>query len=313
MKTTLLALPLMALLAPTPDASAQPRRAKLPPPTPPKGTTVHRDLAYVPNGHAKQKLDLYLPSGAVTARTKRPLVIYIHGGAFKFGDKKSAFLPVRLLSKGYALASLDYRLSGDALFPAQIQDCKAAVRWLRANAARYGIDPSRFVSFGESAGGNLAALLGTAGPSKYLDVGPNLKYSSVVQGVVDLYGPTDFLQMDAHRVEGGDEHNPADSPESLLIGGALQENPDKVARANPITYVSRQSPPFFIAHGTKDSVVPFHQSEILASALKRAGRKVTLLPVLGVDHGFRGATPAQLRQIDAGADAFLKSVFAARR
>jgi acetyl esterase/lipase len=206
---------------------------------------VLRDLAYVPNGHAHQKLDIYLPPTTRETQTKRyPLLVYVHGGAFMFGDKNSAFLPVRMLSQGYALASLDYRLSGDALFPAQIEDCKGAVRWLRAHAAQYYLDDDCFVAWGESAGGNLAALLGTTGQTKSLDVGPNLEYSSAVQGMVDYYGPTDFLQMDAHRVAGGDQHDPTSSPESRLIGGAIQENKEKVEKANPITYVSDETPPF---------------------------------------------------------------------
>ena len=288
---------------------AQPPRPRLPVPVPPEGTAIHRDLAYVPNGHPRQKLDLYLPPGAAAApQTKRPLIVYVHGGAFLGGDKNSPFLPVRLLSKGYAVASLNYRLSGDALFPAQIRDCKAAVRWLRAHAPGYGLDPARFVAWGESAGGNLAALLGTAGDVKTFDAGENLAHSSAVQGVVDHYGPTDFLQMDAHRVPGGDTHDPADSPESRLVGGPIQKNKEKVAWANPITYVTRDDPPFFIAHGDKDRAVPFHQSELLYAALKKAGVRATFLPVPGADHGFKDATPEQARQIDEATDAFLRAI-----
>ena len=160
----------------------------------PSGVNTLHDLAYVPNGHPRQKLDLYLPPGG---GAKRPLIVYVHGGAFMFGDKSSGLMPMRLLTKGYAIASLDYRLSGDALFPAQIQDCKAAVRWLRAHAAQYRLDPARFVAWGESAGANLAALLGTAGQTRTFDVGANLRYSSAVRAVVDYYGPTDFLQAES--------------------------------------------------------------------------------------------------------------------
>ena len=295
-------------------ANAQPKKMpNFAPPTPPQNTKIIRDLAYIPDGSERHKLDLYLPPDTATATGSLPLIVYVHGGAFMFGDRNSAFLPVRLLSRGYAIASLDYRLSGDAPFPAQIEDCKAAVRWLRAHAAQYNLDANRFASWGESAGGNLAALLGTAGASKTFDVGANLEYSSAVQGVVDLYGPTDFLQMDAHRLPGGDQHNPADSPESRLIGGALQKNKAKVERANPISYVSGATPPFFIAHGKQDHVVPLHQSQLLVVALVQAGVPVNFLPVSGADHGFKNATPAQLQQIDNATDAFLKELFGTPR
>ena len=151
---------------------------------------------------------------------------------------KADGVPVEYLSLGYAVASIGYRLSGDAIWPAQIEDCKAAVRWLRANARTYGIDPDRFAAWGASAGGHLAAMLGTAGGVKEFEVGENLNVSSRVQAVVDYFGPTDFLQMDAHRLADGQVHDPADSPESQLIGGALQQNKDKAARADPITYVT---------------------------------------------------------------------------
>jgi acetyl esterase/lipase/cyclophilin family peptidyl-prolyl cis-trans isomerase/catechol 2,3-dioxygenase-like lactoylglutathione lyase family enzyme len=249
-------------------------------PVAPEGVTVRRDIAYVAAGHARQKLDLYLPK----AEGPLPLIINIHGGAFRMGSKEDG-VPVEYLSLGYAVASIGYRLSGDAIWPAQIEDCKAAVRWLRANARTYGIDPDRFAAWGASAGGHLASTLGTAGWVKEFEVGENLEVSSRVQAVVDYFGPTDFLQMDAHRLANGQVHDPADSPESQLIGGALQENPDKAARANPITYVTRDAPPFLICHGDADPLVPHHQSELLEAALRRAGVPVTFYTVTGAGHG----------------------------
>ena len=201
---------------------------------------MHHDLAYVPDGHPRQTLDLYLPRDARGA----PLIVMIHGGAFLFGDKGGEDVG-KFLRAGYAVASLNYRLSQHALFPAQVEDCKAAVRWLRAHAADFGYDPDRFGAYGKSAGGYLAAMLGTTGETTTFDVGENLSFSSRVQAVVDYFGPTDFLQMDAHRVPGGDLHDGADSPESRLIGGPIQENPAQVQRANPITYVTPSAPPFF--------------------------------------------------------------------
>ena len=212
---------------------------------------------------------------------------------------------------GFAVAGVAIRSSAHAQFPAQLYDVKAAIRWLRAHAAQYHLDPAHIGIMGDSSGGWTAAMAGVTGGVPELEgdiglAGP----SSRVQAVVAFYPPTDFLQMDAHRVPGGDAHNPADSPESRLIGGAIQENKEKVRRANPITYVSRNAPPFFIAHGTNDRVVPFHQSELLHAALRKAGVKSTFLPVRSADHGFKDATRAQIRQIDVGTDTFLRGVLA---
>lgn len=246
----------------------------------PAGAVVHRDLAYVPNGHERQRLDLYLPKEG----SSLPLIIYIHGGAFRMGSKEQG-APTEYLTQGYAVASINYRLSQHAKFPAQVEDCKAAVRWLRAQAAEYRLDPSRFAAWGPSAGGHLAAMLGTTGDTKGFDVGAHLDQPSRVQAVVDYFGPTDFLQMDAHRLPNGMLHDPADSPESELIGGAIQENKERTARANPIVYVSAGDPPFLICHGDQDPLVPHHQSELIEAALKRAGVPVKFYTVKGAGHG----------------------------
>jgi acetyl esterase/lipase len=247
---------------------------------PPEGAVVYRDIVYVTDGHERQKLDLYLPASG----TNLPLIINIHGGAFRMGSKEQD-VPLEYLKSGYAVASINYRLSQHEKFPAQIQDCKAAVRWLRAHAADYRLDPLRFAAWGASAGGNLAALLGTTGDTREFDVGANLDQSSGVQAVVDYFGPTDFLQMDAHRPPGGMVHDSADSPESQLIGGPIQENRAKTARANPLTYVSASDPPFLICHGDRDPLVPYHQSELLEAALRQAGVRVTFYTVKGAGHG----------------------------
>lgn len=270
---------LITLLLLHPDSMAQPA-GRMETPRPPEGTTVYRDLAYVSNGHERQRLDLYLPK----AGKDLPLIINIHGGAFKMGSKEMG-VPVEYLAKGYALASINYRLSQHAKFPAQIEDCKAAVRWLRAHASEHGLDPNRFAAWGSSAGGYLAAMLGTTGDTKQFDVGSHLDQSSRVQAVVDYFGPTDFLQMDVHRLPNGQLHDPADSPESLLIGGAIQENKEKTERANPITYVTEADPPFLICHGDADPLVPHHQGELLEAALKRADVPVTFYTVRGAGHG----------------------------
>jgi acetyl esterase/lipase len=247
---------------------------------PPAQVVVHRDLAYVTGGHARQALDLYLPVRAGPA----PLIVWIHGGAFRMGDKADR-VPLEQLEQGYAIASLNYRLSQHACFPAQIEDCKAAVRWLRAYANTYGLDPLHFASWGESAGGHLAAMLGTAGHERSFEVGEHLEYSSRVQAVLDFFGPTDFLQMDAQRLPEGMVHDSEDSPESQLVGGAIQERRAEVARANPVTYVTSDAPPFLIVHGDRDPLVPYRQSTLLANALKTAGVPVTLYTVVGAGHG----------------------------
>jgi acetyl esterase/lipase len=245
-----------------------------------KGPIVLRDLPYVTNGHERQKLDLYLPKEGKNL----PLIIRIHGGAWLAGSKESEG-PEDFVSNGYAVASINYRLSQHAIFPAQIQDCKAAVRYLRANAQKYNLDPNCFAVWGASAGGHLSAMLGTTGDVNEFDVGENLSVSSRVQAVADYFGPTDFLQMDAHRLPNSMIHNMANSPEALLVGGPVRDNPEKAAKANPITYVTKDDAPFLIIHGDKDPLVPHHQSELLEAALKKAGVPVLFYTVKGAGHG----------------------------
>jgi acetyl esterase/lipase len=154
-----------------------------------------KNLAYVTHGGPSQTLDLDTPQKAKQV----PLIVWIHGGAFLFGSKEGfpvEPVPLHFLLEGYAVASINYRLSLEAVFPAQLEDCKAAIRWLRAHADEFGVDPNRIGVWGASAGGNLAALLGTTGEVRDFEVGENLDYSSRVQAVCDFYGPTDFLQMD---------------------------------------------------------------------------------------------------------------------
>ncbi len=246
----------------------------------PEGVKIYRDIAYINGGHKRQKLDLYLPK----SEKKQPLIIYVHGGAFLEGSKEFN-VPFGYLRDGYAVASINYRLSQHAIFPAQIEDCKAAVRWLRANADKYNIDPNNFGAWGESAGGHLVAMLGTTGDVNDFDIEENKGVSSRVQAVVDYFGPTDFLQMDERKPDGGMVHNAVDSPESKLIGGPIQENKEKVARANPITYVSEGDAPFLIIHGDSDPLVPCHQSELLEAALKKADVPVEFYIVKRAGHG----------------------------
>ena len=246
----------------------------------PAGVKSLRDLPYGEGAH--QKLDLYLPENAAAAT---PLIIWIHGGGFSAGDKANC-PALRMTGLGYAVASVNYRLSGEALFPACVEDCKSAVRWLRTHASEYHLDPQHFGAWGSSAGGHLVAFLGTSGDVKEFDQGANLGISSRVQAVCDYYGPTDFLQMDAHVLSGASlKHDAPNSPEAHLIGGPIQENKDKVARANPITYVTTDDPPFLILHGDQDPSVPYHQSQLLFEALKKAGVSVHFHTIHGAGHG----------------------------
>jgi acetyl esterase/lipase len=245
----------------------------------------HGDITYAEVGQKTLKLDLYVPRDI---RGSLPCVVWIHGGAWRAGNKKNPRV-AWLTEHGYVVASLQYRLSQEGVFPAQIHDCKGAIRWLRAHAAAYAIDPRCIGVAGSSAGGHLAALLGTSGDVAALEgqTGGHLDHSSRVQAVLDMFGPTDFTRMNEHAYPGSIlDHDAADSPESLLLGGAVQENPDKAARANPITYVSQDDPPFLILHGDRDKLVPHHQNELLEAALQEAGVPVTLHTIQGAGHGW---------------------------
>ncbi len=261
-----------------------------------------RDLTYSTKAHERHKLDLYLPE-----KTDRPapLIIWIHGGGWQNGSKENC-LPLRQgwLERGYAIASINYRLSGHAIFPAQIEDCKAAIRWLRANATTYQIDPARFGVWGSSAGGHLAALVGTSGDVKAFDVGDHLDQSSRVQAVCDYFGPTDFKAFVTHP--GYENHSSATSPESLLLGGTVKEKPDQATAANPLTYVSTDDPPFLIVHGDKDPVVPIQQSELLFTSLKTANRSVHFHTIHGAAHGQGFTGPEILPMVQAFFDLQLK-------
>ena len=244
--------------------------------------TVYKELAYVSDGHARQKLDLYLPEG----KGPFPVLVWIHGGAWRAGSKDRA-RGLDWLNPGVAVASVNYRLSQHATFSAQIEDCKSALRWLRAHAQTYHLDANRFLAWGASAGGHLVALLVT-GDTRSFDVpGDHLHQSSAVLAVVDEYGPTDFLQMDAMDGDSGRiVHDNASSPESQLIGGPIQEHPEKVQSANPLTYVSKNDASFLIIHGDQDPLVAYGQSVILHDALQHTGVEAKLYTVKGGKHGW---------------------------
>ena len=255
------------------------------------GVRAHVELAYVPNGHERQKLDLYVPENS---ERPLPLIIWIHGGGWRYGTKEDC--PVLPWTReGYVVASIDYRLSQDARFPAQIEDCKAAIRWLRTNAAQYKIDPDRVAAWGGSAGGHLASLLGTAGDVTEWEQG-HAAGSSRVQAVIDWFGRADLTQACTDPVLG-------DSPSALLIGGSGPGFAELARKASPITHVSADDPPFLIMHGDMDNVVPLSQSRAFAEALRAAGVKVKLVVLKGVGHGgVEFKQPEQAKAIDAFLD-----------
>ena len=274
----------------------------------PTGTKVERDIVYARVGDRELLLDLYLPP---KGPAQLPVIVWVHGGGWRSGSKGSAGRARPMLNRGYAVVDVGYRLSGEAIFPAQLEDCKAAVRWVRANAAKYSLDPDRIGAWGSSAGGHLVAFLGTAGDVREFDTKANSEYSSRVQAVCDWFGPTDFLQMDKHSLEGSRLiHDAPDSPESLLVGGPIQNEPYRaIARkASPITYVTKDDPPFLIMHGDKDMSVPLHQSELLYDALKKVGVDATLRVVKGAGHGLRGGEESSEKLFEIVADFFDRNV-----
>jgi len=271
-----------------------PEIAPLPAAEPWGAGSVLRQVPFAaPIGFRPLLLDLYLPPGRPC-----PALVWIHGGAFMLGSRMLASPVVeradlfrRLPNEGVAVASIDYRLSGEARFPAQLHDVKAAIRWLRVRGPEVGVDPDRIAAWGESAGGHLAAMATLTGdlPDLEGDVGERRASSSVVAGV-DWYGPSDFAAMDRDAPpDSVMAHDAPDSPESLLLGAPVRERPDLVARANPCTYARPGLPPLLVQHGTRDRMVPFGQSVRLVDALGAAGAEVTFVPVEGAGHDFEGA------------------------
>jgi acetyl esterase/lipase len=230
------------------------------------------DLPYASTS-ASQMLDIYLPA---KGEGPFPVVLHIHGGAFAIGDKRDIHvLPFLFgVERGYAVVSVNYRLSGEAIFPAGLWDLKAALRWLRSNADQYHLDGTKIAACGGSAGGYYSVMLGlTANVTALEDLSLGYPEQSCdVQAVVDWYGPTDFLKMDEQLAESGLEptdHNDPQSPESRLLGAQITTIPAKVKMTNPLTYIHKDIPPLWIQHGRKDHLVPFQQSVIFVRELER--------------------------------------------
>jgi acetyl esterase/lipase len=254
-------------------ARAQERRLK-------ETTRIERDIVYGTDDPQRQNLDLYVPKNA---DKPLPLVVWIHGGAWKAGDKRPT-PAVRLLDNGFAVASIHYRFTTTAKFPAQIHDCKAAIRFLRASAGKYNIDPNHIGVWGAAAGGHLVALLGTTNGNKELEgtVGDYLTVSSDVQAVCDWFGPSDFFTMPI----GSRQFKENEDPEMQLFGGRLSEKRELAEQAGPYQHAGTKTVPFLIMHGDKDNLVPLEQSRMLHEKLKAAGTDSTLIVMEGKGHGF---------------------------
>ncbi|MEY4721298.1 MAG: hypothetical protein RIQ46_1023 [Pseudomonadota bacterium] len=258
----------------------------------PDGVRGYRDIVYQQiSGHVPQVVDIYVPAG----KGPHPLVLYIHGGGWVGGHTRHsgalANFPAvlaALAAEGFVVASLEYRLSGDAKFPAQVQDAKASLRFLRDNAERYRIDPSRVGIWGGSAGGHLTAL--TALSCKETALDPAAAGDVCASAAVTWYGVFDFAAMAAGRANG------VDGAAERLMGCPTRCSDEAYATASPVTWIDAGDPPFLLIHGTEDKVVPIEQSRIGEARLRAAGVPVETIYIAGVDHSFIGATPEQTRE-----------------
>lgn len=247
----------------------------------PKGTTVDENIPYANDTLKKHLLDIYFPP---VKKLSYPLIVWIHGGAWmkndKYADMSYMTNTLKLfMDKGFALASIDYRYSTTAPFPAQIQDCNAAIEYLFENGAQYNIDASRIVLIGFSAGGHLANLLALSANNKVKEFFANKKKPEFkISLVLDFYGPVDFKTL-----KGNDDKDPK-NPITLLLGAMPSQRPDLAKIASPITYIDKNDPPFLIVQGEKDESVNPDQSVLLSKLLTKAGVKNELIIVPGAPH-----------------------------
>ena len=258
------------------------------------GFRVERNVAYANTENAHQRLDLLVPESA-EAQTRLPIVIYVHGGGWEGGNRDGGqqFIAPILRTRRYAVATIDYRLSGEAIWPAQLHDCKAAVRWIRANAKRLGCDGDKIAVLGTSAGGHLAAMLGVTNEEPEFEgsVGPHVTASSKVSCVIDFYGPSDLVAL-------GSPLGETPSPISRLLGGSVSRRIDAARAASPVHHASAKSAPFLIIHGDRDSTVPLAQSELLHRALLNADAESYMTVVINGQHGYFGKPEVDQRCVD---------------
>jgi acetyl esterase/lipase len=251
------------------------------------------DVAYADKSQ-KQKLDIYLPADG---KSPFPVIVYVHGGGWEVSDKRSTEIEVVLkssLAHGYAVVSVNHRPASEALFPAQIKDVKAAIRWIRSNGKKYGLNPVKIGAWGSSSGGHLVALLGTTGSVKEFEDSSlgNRDESSRVQAVVDVSGPINFLTMDEQLQKAGftdfTRHSEASGPESNLVGKSILAVPELVKAANPETYIGKDAAPMLLEYGAKDNSVPVQQATDFAAKLKEAIGKDKVSVVVFPEGGHGG-------------------------
>src|SRR5688572_3794564 len=239
---------------------------------------VIKDVVYAEADGGKLLLDIYKPS----SNNNPYLIVWVHGGAWHSGSKEAP--PLSFVGSGYALASVDYRLSVDARFPAQIHDIKAAIRYLRANATKYGFRPDKIIIAGSSAGAHLAALTGVTNNDKDMEgnVGQYTTTSSAVQAILDYYGPTNFTTiLKQSTPHGVSVRGPA---MALLLGKTVDNIQDMARKASPVFQVDANDPPLLIFHGDQDIQVPINQSHELVGAYKSHNLKVQMEVVYGAGH-----------------------------
>lgn len=240
------------------------------------------------NSARSLKLNLMKPRG----NTPLPVIVWVCGGAWHMLDKNYHAPEMTYLAEaGFAVASVEYRTTNEAQFPAALEDVKAAIRFLRANAKRFSLDPDHIGIMGESAGAYLSVMAGVTGNIREFDVGENPEYSSAVQAVCDWYGPTDFMDFGKEN-----RFSPA-SPEALLLGGPADLVSKVTRAATPATYLSQETPPMLLIHGNQDGTVPFRQSEIFYEQLLANGTPVEFYELEGADHADRHFVQPQIREI----------------
>ena len=238
-----------------------------------------KDIKFTKKNEHDLKLDLYLPEKT----EKSALVVWIHGGGWQKGSKKDCKLNW-LTEHGYSVASISYRLSQVAKFPAQLHDCKGAIRWLRANSSKYGFETNDIIVAGSSAGGHLAALVGTTSGNERLEgeVGGNLTQPSSVSAIIDYYGPTDFILRSKTQPSRANE---VGSVVYNLLGGGADKKAELAKLASAAHHVTKDDPPLLIFHGDKDNTVLIDQSEAIIKAYKSKGLSVRMNVLPGKKHG----------------------------
>lgn len=253
---------------------------------------ILKDIKYATTPEKQLFLDLYMPTNA----TKPALMVWIHGGAWSGGSKENP--PTEFIEHGFALASINYRLSGEAKFPTQIHDIKAAIRFLRANAQKYGFDADKIILWGSSAGGHLAVLAGVTNGNADLEgnLGENLQTSSKVQAILDYYGPTNLTTILKQSTPHGlNVRTPA---LELLFGKPVKDISAELNLASPVFHIDKNDPPLFICHGDQDIQVPINQSIELYGKYKQAGLKVEIEFIYGAAHGGKEYTnPVLIEQV----------------